>query len=625
VGTCRLQLFTQDLPTGFVVWVKPTHVEGTQYDDIAASPTETVAQFKRRCLAAKKLDCDPSLVSLRLVKRNPSGVPTAEQEATALQSPASLLADPSLTLAEAGVADGSWLLVVFATSAGSVSPLLAPDTRVSAAEVASMVVERLTAEVIQDTTPAALGNKTLAALHLSNRVEDFTGGDGDAVLDEEQQRALLLCKSEAEVVKFLTPFLWQLRVTGDAADPCRCVLVNSENMAWLDNLAFPLRGMRLKPDLFVAPHVCVWTQPGLATQGSGDCFLFGRLADPRLQRDGCVRELYEAKFGDLTEKHFGELVMYHRLIPGECRGMLFNERGFWLFSSYAAQPVAMVRSHWTTPGSANRVRHFLGHAPPPPPPPPFIPLLRRLLTDLGLRPANAAVGDACTAFLGAGATGRVFAVLRSTPAAEGGVRMALKVVPAGAGADDPSEALCNLGTEFEALVNAASRGAPVVAPVPGSLVLVPPLGGGFLLSRCGAAFDAGSKSATMAAFASLAALHSRGIVHGDARLANLILVDEQPAWIDLAAGILTGPVLATHLPIYSRLDAETLTTSVLRLSRRCGDQAPQLPPPVSAALAAYDSTLPDTVKGLAVAVWSAASAARPGARPSVNDTAVQSR
>jgi len=572
-----------------------------------------VAELIARWVAERKLDCDPSLVSLRLVKRGPGGMPTAEQQATALQSPASLLADPSETLAEAGVADGSWLLAVFASSAGSFSPLLAPDTRASAAEVASMVVERLlTAEAIQDTTPAALGDKTLAALHLSNRVEDFAGGDGDAVLDTEQQRALLLCKNEAEVVRFLTPVLWQLRVTGDAADPCRSVLVNSENLAWLDNLAYPLRGMRLKPDLFVAPHVCVWTQPGSAPQGSGDCFLFGRLADARLQRDGCVRELYEAKFGDLTEKHFGELVTYHRLIPGECRGMLFNERGFWLFSSYAAQPVALVRSNWTTPGSANRVRRFLGHAPPPPPP--FLPMLRRLMIDLGLRPAHAALGEAGTAFLGAGATGRVFAVVRSTPASEGATRMALKVVPAGAGASDPSEALCNLGAEFEALVDAAARGAPVVAPMPGSLVLVPPLGGGFLLSRCGAAFDAGSKSACMAAFTSLAALHSRGIVHGDARLANLVLVDEQPAWIDLAAGILTGPVLATHLPMYSRLDAETLTTSVLRLPHRSGDQAPQLPPPVAAALAAYDSALPDTVKGLAVAVWSAASAARPGAR-----------
>ena len=585
------------------VWVKRMDVAGARYDIVKNVDTgQLVAELIARWVVQAKLDIDPSLVSLRLVHRGPGKLTKDPTERKAAEEAATTL-DPADTLEEAGVVDGVWLLAVFATS---FSPLLAPDM------VASMVVERLTAEVIHDTTPVALGDKTLAALHLSNRVEDFTGSDGDAVLDAEQQRALLLCKSEAEVVKFLTPVLWRLRVTGDAADPCRSVLVNSENRSWLDNLASPLRGMRLKPDLFVAPHVCVWTQPGLATQGSGECFLFGRLADPRLQRDGCVRELYEAKFGDLTEKHFGELVMYHRLIPGECRGMLFNERGFWLFSSYAAQPVALVKSYWTTPGSANRVRHFMGHAPPPPPP--FLPLLRHLLTDLGLRPANATLGEAGTAFLGAGASGRVFAVLRSTPVTEGGVRMALKVVPAGAGAGDWSDSLLNLGAEFEALVDAASRGAPVVAPVPGSLVLAPPLGGGFLLSRCGAAFDAGSQSACFAAFASLAALHDRGVVHGDARLANLVLVDGQPAWIDLTAGILTGPVLETHLPVYSRLDAETLTTSILRLPRRSGDQAPRLPPPVSAALAAYNSSLPDTVDRLAFAVWSASSAARPRER-----------
>ena len=187
--------------------------------------------------------------------------------------------------------------------------------------------------------------------------------------------------------------------------------------------------------------------------------------------------------------------------------------------------------------------------------------------------------------------------------------MARQVGPAGAGAGDPSEVLRNLGAEFEALVDAAARGAPVVAPLPGSLVLVPPLGGGFLLARCGAAFEAGSLSTCKAAFASLAALHGCGVVHGDARLANLVLVDQKPAWIDLNGGILTGPVLESHLPIYSRLDAETLAASVLRLPRGSSAQAPQLPPPVSAALAAYDSAHPDTVERLAAAVWHAG---RPG-------------
>jgi hypothetical protein len=97
-------------------------------------------------------------------------------------------------------------------------------------------------------------------------------------------------------------------------------------------------------------------------------------------------------------------------------------------------------------------------------------------------------------------------------------------------------------------------------------------------------------------------------VHGDARLANLVLVDQKPAWIDLNGGILTGPAPASHLPIYSHLDAETLVASVLRLPR-LAPRHRQLPPPVSAALAAYDSAYPDTVERLATAVWHAG---RPG-------------
>ena len=104
---------------GWTLWVKPTHVEGARY---AASrqvdPATSVDEFISRWLAERKLDCDPLLVSLRLVKRGPGGVPTAEQESEALQSPASLLNDPSETPVEAGVADGSWLVAVFAGREG---------------------------------------------------------------------------------------------------------------------------------------------------------------------------------------------------------------------------------------------------------------------------------------------------------------------------------------------------------------------------------------------------------------------------------------------------------------------------------------------------------------------------
>ena len=114
---------SQALPPGLVLWVKPTHVEGTQYDDTAASPTETVAQFKRRWLAEAKLDCDPSLVTLLLVKCGPDKLTKVPAERDAAEAAAATLY-PEDTLVEAGVVDGSWLVAVFASAVAAASKAL---------------------------------------------------------------------------------------------------------------------------------------------------------------------------------------------------------------------------------------------------------------------------------------------------------------------------------------------------------------------------------------------------------------------------------------------------------------------------------------------------------------------
>jgi hypothetical protein len=88
------------------VWVKRTDKVVARYDDIAAVPSETVAQFRRRWLAQAKLDVSPSL---RLVKLG-AGLPSAGDEAGAT------VLQPRKTLAQAGVADGSWLVAKFATT-----------------------------------------------------------------------------------------------------------------------------------------------------------------------------------------------------------------------------------------------------------------------------------------------------------------------------------------------------------------------------------------------------------------------------------------------------------------------------------------------------------------------------
>ena len=456
-----------------------------------------------------------------------------------------------------------------------------------------------------DSTFAALGDATMIAMEQLGKVREFEGDKaaGEAVLNTEQLELLAACTSETELVKLITPTLWRLRISSALnEDACLPVLVNSENFAWLDRLDAPLRPeMRLKPDLFVAPRVCLEEHEGTDRQGSGDCYVFGRLADRHLQLDGCVREVYEAKLGTLTLAHFGELVMYHRFIPGECRGMLFNGSCFWLFSSYVPprgghiQYLKLVKSKWALPGTAGLVRRFFGDDAPPPPP--LLPVLQQLLSTLDLFPAP---GDA--PFLGGGGSGRVFAVQShskvATTTSRQPRRMALKVVLA----TSPHWWIV-FSSEFEAMRTAAARGAPVVPVVADSLNLVGCDGGGYLLARCGTRFDAtGSLTACTAAFTALAALHSLSIVHGDARLPNLLLLDRKAVWVDLSSIMLDSAADPSTLAAFFQVDAEMLAKSVLRHAN--GPDSP-LPGSVTAALARYDCSSRERVDALAYAVWAA--------------------
>lgn len=99
--------------------MKRTDVDGAQYVSVkGVDVLQTVDDFKARWLSDKKLDVDPSLVTLRLVPCAPGDDPSAaqEQEATELS--------PRRTLRDAGVTDGSSLLACFAASqrSGSGSP-----------------------------------------------------------------------------------------------------------------------------------------------------------------------------------------------------------------------------------------------------------------------------------------------------------------------------------------------------------------------------------------------------------------------------------------------------------------------------------------------------------------------
>ena len=72
-----------------------------------------MSQLRRRFVAQAKLGCDPGLVSLHLVHRGPARLTKDPAERKAAEEAATVL-DPSDTLAQAGVTDGSWLVAEFA-------------------------------------------------------------------------------------------------------------------------------------------------------------------------------------------------------------------------------------------------------------------------------------------------------------------------------------------------------------------------------------------------------------------------------------------------------------------------------------------------------------------------------
>ena len=114
--TSRLLVMTQAPQAGapITVWVKRTDVTGARYAEMESlDPEQTVSKFIARWVAQAKLDMDPSLVTLRLVKFG-AGKPTPTQEAEAKKTKKQELDDPSLKLTEVKVTGTAWLLAELA-------------------------------------------------------------------------------------------------------------------------------------------------------------------------------------------------------------------------------------------------------------------------------------------------------------------------------------------------------------------------------------------------------------------------------------------------------------------------------------------------------------------------------
>jgi len=138
----------------FKVWVKLSRVEGASFASVKLdSPPATVDDLRAAIMAARRMDVDPSLVTLRLVHLGPGG--REDDEPTAAEEAAAATLKPRYTLTKAGVSDGAFLLLDVASTAAAGPALLPPDddtARIFAALAEGRVVEQVLTRTLPDGT-----------------------------------------------------------------------------------------------------------------------------------------------------------------------------------------------------------------------------------------------------------------------------------------------------------------------------------------------------------------------------------------------------------------------------------------------------------------------------------------
>jgi hypothetical protein len=435
------------------------------------------------------------------------------------------------------------------------------------------------------TSPAVLGSRTLEALQEPGGVFTFEGAPGPPVLGEPELAELQDVReadNESGVVRYLTPKLWDILHScrdEPSVAPLRHLLVNSEKNGWLDYLDRTVSADKLqKPDLFVTWEPFVRVSPGSGKQGSGDKFFCGPLAHRTLQQDGCVRAVLEAKKDALSPADFGELVGYHSHLPGRVNGVLFNHTDFWLTEAMNGRVCRVEKCQWGQSGTLPLLqRHFAAVCRPPP----LAVLLAKLLLDLDVTLMRH--GD--SSFLGAGASGRVFAVQSAS-----GAPQALKVVV-------HAGSLLSFSNEFALLQAAASSGAPVVEVVPDSLKEYPGLGGGYLMASVGSRVAIDTFARMRRVFDSLQAVHAAGAIHGDARLPNVIEVGGIARWADFVNAAVRPALQHATFVEHAREDMLTLSCSVLNVGKE------SLPVSVADAVGRYEPHV--SAQAVAEAAWAA--------------------
>ena len=360
-------------------------------------------------------------------------------------------------------------------------------------------------------TPATVASLALQHFLGERKNEFLADATKLSFFTPEEQKVLDECKTEGDVVALVKNKLDLIFKD--------YIVVNSEKYPWLET-----QGAKLKPDLFIVPHVGCYEK-----RGSESGVRNGVLADWRLRDDVFAVEAKQ----ESIRPGLGQAIIYNQhMTPFAKRGFVITKSSFACFESAGVALTRYGEGKWVDGGSADFVKNFFkfeqGWANVP-----------QMCVKLGVRLADPLIDTTSTAFLGAGAFGRVFAVVREaepTSASKDDVTFeALKVV---------------LKEEAVGLIRQVGALAKHHGECKDCDILVRPTSGvqqvdglfGYTMTPVGSSL-ARSNITTEAhiaeVFGHLFKLHDEhGLYHGDARLANIIrLPSGKLMWIDLRDAI----------------------------------------------------------------------------------------
>ncbi|TDH66844.1 hypothetical protein CCR75_004833 [Bremia lactucae] len=377
-------------------------------------------------------------------------------------------------------------------------------------------------------TDGAFGEMEIERLGKLELITDFAARHGEPfwrLIIQPQANAFT---NEALFDAFITPFF------SEALANWNMVFVNSEQYAWLTQSTNEPRSTDLKPDGFV-------THPGMFRAKEKPNDNVAHPTDPTFRFGVAEKDLFdcvilfESKLS-LTSAAFGRVARYLQKLRPEASGsaILYDRHSFWMINSHASVVLKVQKAKWTDGGSESLFQNFICANMSP-----WIPRLTMACSLLGVKVVE---GDA---FLGRGTHGCVFKVI-----GEGGEHFALKLVE--------TRFSRFLYRDEEALKQAQNTGLTV--HLAGNCIDIHG-GAALLLSPVGKPLPRPTTRSDVATlYRLLWQLHDRNLVHGDPRVANVILYREQPLWIDFLA--------VQKANFISRMvDTEILTRSVLHVSR----------------------------------------------------------